>query len=206
MSNHNSDQIIGSFPSLPKQARAHKKRNALVESGRELFIQKGYEHTTAKEIASHAGVATGTFYRYFSDKRQLLLSIMEDKLDNILPPEPNWNNTNPEMLLEGILAKHYEQLEQIGLYKVLPEIILHDPEIAKVIQKVRKGWHTRILEGLQRAKEKGITWEDLDLETVAWSILVILENVPKKEAESGKKMNYYDLAKTICRLVFPPNK
>ncbi|MDV2687606.1 helix-turn-helix domain-containing protein, partial [Alkalihalophilus lindianensis] len=60
------DRLAGEFPFIPRQERAQQKRNALLESGRILFVSKGYEHTTAKEIAAHAGVATGTFYRYFS--------------------------------------------------------------------------------------------------------------------------------------------
>ena len=80
------EKLVGEFPFLPKQERAQAKRNALIESGYALFHEKGYEQTTAKEIAAHAGVATGTFYRYFSDKRQLLMSLIEDKIETFLIP------------------------------------------------------------------------------------------------------------------------
>lgn len=204
MSEHEDRQLVGAFPYVPKQERAQQKRNSLLESGRELFIKNGYEPTTAKEIATHAGVAIGTFYRYFSDKRQLLLALLQNQLDKMLPPEPNLIKTNPEEFLAGILENHYKQLEQIGLYQVLPELLIRDPELAEVLIQSRKNWHTRILLGLQHAKEKGLTWSDLELEMVAWSILVILENIPKKEKESGIKTDYVELAKLICRMVFPP--
>ncbi|WP_071396133.1 TetR/AcrR family transcriptional regulator [Bacillus tuaregi] len=204
MSEHEDLQLVGDFPFVPKQERAQQKRNSLLESGRELFIKNGYEPTTAKEIATHAGVAIGTFYRYFSDKRQLLMALLQDQLDKMLPPEPNWIRTNPEELLAAILENHYKQLEQIGLHQVLPELIIRDPELAEVLIQSRKNWHKRILAGLQLAKKKGRTWPDLELEMVAWSILVILENVPKKEKEVGQKTDYMELAKLICRLVFPP--
>lgn len=41
---------------------------------------------------------------------------------------------------------------------------------------------------------------------VAWPILVLLENIPKKEQDEGTKTNYHELAKMICRLVFPPSE
>jgi TetR/AcrR family transcriptional repressor of mexJK operon len=203
MSDHENGQLVGTFPYIPKQERAQQKRKSLMDSGLKLFIHNGYERTTAKEIAIHAGVAIGTFYRYFSDKRQLLLSLLEDKLDQMMPPEPNWIHSNIDVLA-SLLAQHYEQLEQFGLYRVLPELLIRDPELARVLENSRKNWHGRILLGLQNAKQKGLTWSDIDLDMVAWSILVLLENVPKREREYGTKMNYHELAKIIYRLVFPP--
>lgn len=205
MSEHDNGQLVGTFPYIPKQERAQLKRKSLMDSGMKLFIHKGYEHTTAKEIAIHAGVAIGTFYRYFSDKRQLLLFLLEDKLARMMPPEPDWIHSNINVLA-SLLAQHYEHLRQFGLYRVLPELLIHDPELAQVLEKSRKNWHDRISLGLQKAKQEGLTWTDIDLDMVAWSILVLLENVPKKEQEDGMKINYHELAKMICRLVFPPKE
>lgn len=38
----------------------------------ELFRERGYDRTTAAEIASRAGVTERTFFRYFPDKREVL--------------------------------------------------------------------------------------------------------------------------------------
>src|SRR5690554_2453867 len=116
MSEKLDEQLVGDFPAIPKQERALLKRQALLESGRILFAEKGYEQTTAKDIASHADVATGTFYRYFSDKRQLLMALLEDKLEKILPPEPQWGEANPQNLLAAILEEHIKNLQELGLY------------------------------------------------------------------------------------------
>ena len=47
--------------------RARLQRTAL-----ELFRERGYERTTATEIAARAGVTERTFFRHFSDKREVL--------------------------------------------------------------------------------------------------------------------------------------
>ncbi|OIK09719.1 TetR family transcriptional regulator [Bacillus sp. MUM 116] len=199
------DQLAGEFPFVPKQERAQQKRNALLESGRELFISKGYEQTTAKEIAAKAGVATGTFYRYFLDKRQLLLSLLEDKIEKLLPPEPSWVNGNPEARLVEMLESYGHRLNQHGLHRVLPELLLKDPELAEVIATAKKRIHQRIFTELQAAKEKGLTWSDLDLNTLAWSIMILAENAAVKVEQSGEPAEYHEIAKVICRLVFPPD-
>ncbi|MEH7505284.1 TetR/AcrR family transcriptional regulator [Neobacillus drentensis] len=196
--------LIGEFPFLPKQERAQQKRKALLESGHTLFISKGYEQTTAKEIAAHAGVATGTFYRYFSDKRQLLMSLLEDKLENFLPPEPSWVSSDPESLLASLLEAHNKRLNELGLQRVLPELVLKDPDLAEFLGEARRKIHSRILFGLKQAKDKGLTWKDLELDTVAWAILVLVENGHGKEGQSGKRADFQEISKVICRMVFPP--
>jgi AcrR family transcriptional regulator len=40
----------------------------------ELFNEQGYEATTVAEIAARAGLTKRTFFRYFSDKREVLFS------------------------------------------------------------------------------------------------------------------------------------
>lgn len=198
------DQLVGEFPSLPVQERAQLKRKALVESGHALFILKGYDQTTAKEIAANAGVATGTFYRYFSDKRQLLMSLLEDQIDELMLPEPKWGTSNPESLLACLLEMHDKRLNELGLSRVLPELLPKDSELADVFTAARKKIHAKILKGLIRAQEKELTWKDVDLDTVTWSMMVIAENVPKKEEQSGKQADYHEVAKVICRMIFPP--
>ena len=39
-----------------------------------LFDEQGYEATTVAEIAERAGLTKRTFFRYFSDKREVLFS------------------------------------------------------------------------------------------------------------------------------------
>jgi AcrR family transcriptional regulator len=55
---------------MPKSsAEAHRK---LQQAALELFRERGYEQTTASEIAAQAGVTERTFFRHFADKRDIL--------------------------------------------------------------------------------------------------------------------------------------
>jgi AcrR family transcriptional regulator len=50
----------------------------LQEAAMELFHEKGYAETTVEEIATRAGLTERTFFRYFSDKREVLFSRTRD--------------------------------------------------------------------------------------------------------------------------------
>jgi len=205
MSEQEEVHLVGKYPSLPKQKRALEKRRALLQSGRELFIEKGYEQTNAKEIAAHAGVATGTFYRYFTDKRQLMMSLLDDQVEKFLPPIPNWTEIDPETFFATRLKEHYTQLDKLGLHRVLPEMLFKDPQFADVIAEAREKIQTRIYSSLKHAHEQGLIWQDLDLDTVAWSIMMLSEKTPEKLKQNKDQVDYQALSKVICRLVFPPN-
>ncbi|WP_328473066.1 TetR/AcrR family transcriptional regulator [Streptomyces sp. NBC_00448] len=49
----------------------------LVVAAVDLFTEQGYDATTVAQIAERAGVTKSTFFRYFSDKRELLVAGQE---------------------------------------------------------------------------------------------------------------------------------
>lgn len=55
------------------------KRQAIIEAARNIFAIKGYEDTTIAEIADVAGVAVGTVYLYFHNKREIYTSVSLDQ-------------------------------------------------------------------------------------------------------------------------------
>ncbi|HEY6845703.1 MAG TPA: helix-turn-helix domain-containing protein [Terracidiphilus sp.] len=55
---------------MPRNGEQVRKR--LQWAALELFRERGYEHTTAAEIAAKAGVTERTFFRHFPDKREVL--------------------------------------------------------------------------------------------------------------------------------------
>lgn len=59
------------------------KRRRIVEAARKVFIDKGFEAATTREIALEAEVSVGTVFVYARDKRDLLLMIVNDELDAV---------------------------------------------------------------------------------------------------------------------------
>ncbi|MBI9110916.1 TetR/AcrR family transcriptional regulator [Maridesulfovibrio ferrireducens] len=61
-----------------------KKKAAILEAATVLFANKGFADTSMNELASMTGVAEGTIFYHFTNKEQLLLTILSATRDSIL--------------------------------------------------------------------------------------------------------------------------
>jgi AcrR family transcriptional regulator len=59
----------------PLSAKALDTRQRIFECALRLFVEKGYEQTTMREIAATAETSLGLAYRYFSSKEELVVEI-----------------------------------------------------------------------------------------------------------------------------------
>ena len=55
------------------------KKEQLLKAGRQLFTEKGFKGTNVSEITKLAGMATGTFYNYYSSKDKLFMDIYNEE-------------------------------------------------------------------------------------------------------------------------------
>jgi len=56
-------------------------REALVGAAADVFLRRGFQAATLREIAAEAGVTTGAVYSNFDGKAGLFLAVLEEKLD-----------------------------------------------------------------------------------------------------------------------------
>jgi len=66
-----------------RERNKEKKLESIVRAGRALFIQKGFDATTTRAVTAKAGVATGTFFLYFREKRDLLFHLFREDVSAV---------------------------------------------------------------------------------------------------------------------------
>ena len=73
------------FTQLKGQREKNKteKLHRIKEAARELFVLKGFDETTTREIAVRAGVGIGTVFTYAENKRDLLFLVANDELEEV---------------------------------------------------------------------------------------------------------------------------
>ena len=92
-------------------------RGRLEQAALELFVERGFEQTTVAEIAQRAGLTERTFFRHFTDKREVLFaggSTLQELLVTAVAQAPD--GTAPLDAVSGALQAAAPLLQQRGDY------------------------------------------------------------------------------------------
>lgn len=83
MTDHASDTAVATAPAaLSVRERGKlRRRSRIKEAARAVFIERGYEAATTREIADRAEVSAGTLFAYAPTKSELLLMIVNDDIE-----------------------------------------------------------------------------------------------------------------------------
>jgi len=91
------------------------RRQQIFSTALTLFSEKGYDQASMRDIASHAGISLGLTYNYFKNKEALLLSIVQEGIQQI---EKDWPNYPAENLQQW-LVRYFTILEKYRNYWLL---------------------------------------------------------------------------------------
>lgn len=61
---------------IPVQKRSIETKEKIINAAWTLFAEKGYFKTSTHDLAEQAGVATGSFYGYFNNKKEVAIEII----------------------------------------------------------------------------------------------------------------------------------
>jgi AcrR family transcriptional regulator len=68
-----ADRVLGR-----RAATKAANRAAIVAAARVVFAEMGYGSATVRDVVRRTGLASGTFYNYFSDKQSLFRAVLEE--------------------------------------------------------------------------------------------------------------------------------
>lgn len=163
---------------LPIQNRALQKRKALIQAGIEEFIEVGYEAATSKSIAARAGVATGTFYKNFDHKQELLHTIAREQFKAIheqLNTEPLDHLLDSFELYQGEVEAAirfvYEFHERsAGLHRVMEQRRYVDPQLEQIFEDGEMVVRMRVL-------KLALSFEVANPDIVAENLYAMVEGI-----------------------------
>jgi TetR/AcrR family fatty acid metabolism transcriptional regulator len=97
-------------PSEPQEEGVSNKRKAIIDAASEIFSRQGYEATTIAEIAAMAGIAVGTVYLYFRNKREIYLNTSQSWVMEIATAliEPELLQLPIEQVPRAMIEKSFE--------------------------------------------------------------------------------------------------
>jgi AcrR family transcriptional regulator len=121
------------------QPRAAQTYLAILDAAARIFPRLGFEGTQTPDIAKEAGVSTGSVYRYFEDKRQIFLEMVEMELGKIRREvevrlaalAQSSAAANPADALASLIDTLFDQIKKDApLARVFTALALTDPDVA----------------------------------------------------------------------------
>jgi AcrR family transcriptional regulator len=114
---------------MPRNGEAVHRR--LQQAALELFSERGYDQTTAAEIAARAGVTERTFFRHFAVKREVLFD-WSDRLRAMLIEKilQTPDVVAPLQVVTGVLAEfNWESMGPRDFHRQRHAVVTGNPEL-----------------------------------------------------------------------------
>ena len=134
-----------------------ERRGRLIALGEELFSERPFDEISIDDIAARAGISKGLLYHYFGSKRDFYVEVVRAGVQRLrdvtaVPasvPEP----ARTLRSLDAYLA--YVDEHAAGYLRLMGSGGGADPEVAGIIDGMRREFAGRVLEGLRRT---GTEW------------------------------------------------
>jgi len=167
------------------------RRQQLIDAARDLFAKKGYHATTVDDITRAAGVAKGTFYLYFDEKREVYYEVVRAFM-NLIKDIGGEVGANP-----GSAGEFFARAEAAA--NKLMAVFIENHELARLAYRESMGldeeleamvsrFYREIAEvearNIRIAQDLGVIRRDIDPLLVAYSHIGTIERVLLAMVES----------------------
>ncbi|OSC25181.1 TetR family transcriptional regulator [Mycobacterium vulneris] len=161
-------------------AKGRQTRLAIEQAARKLFAERGFHGTTLADITSAAGKSPAVFYRYFTDKEDLLAALAESFLHEVVTPSglsvhlPH--SPDDDAFFTSVVTGYWNMFKQnIGIMIAMAQLAATQQRFAAVQNEFRRFGIDLVAASVRRAQEQGYGAE-LHPQHTAAAIALLFEN------------------------------
>jgi TetR/AcrR family fatty acid metabolism transcriptional regulator len=183
-----------------------EKRDRILRAAVKIFSRKGFFNSKVSEIARAASVADGTIYLYFRNKDDLLISLFEEKMGEVVADVRRRTAAGGNAIekLKIFIGNHMDLLErESGLVEVLQVELRQSTKFLKDYTPVKFFEYLEIIsEILEEGKREGVLRPDLNVAIARRAIFGALDELSLTYILSRKpKYHPTVTAAELCRLL-----
>ena len=150
-----------------RQQQALKTRHKLLQAGKEVFLENGFQKATISQVIKKAKTGYGTAYVYFKNKDELFITLMEDLMNQFyevaeMPFKPQAKEEAYENIKKQVRLFMQLALDERDMMKVVKEAIGVSPEIEEKWYGIRERFIERISVDIRYAQAQKLAKEQLD--------------------------------------------
>lgn len=156
--------------SLTKKGMETRKK--LLMAAEKVFAEKGYYEASIVNITQEANVANGTYYNYFSTKKEIFNELIRDY------------NRDLRLYIKKAMEKiaDYEEAQRAG-FKAFFSWAKNRPDLYSIVQQaivvneeIYRWYYGKLADGFYKSLTLGIkdgAFKDIHVETIAYSLMSI---------------------------------
>lgn len=177
-----------------REEKKKTNREAILNSARKVFTEKGFYHTSISDIIRETGLSRSTFYLYFENKEEIFSKLAAHLYQLLLA---DLIRLNKEVKSSKINFKKNIEENLISLFKTLYQhqdllkIIIQsplglNPEFDKIVFKYQKIFYQAIYDIIERGKQYKIVKVEnphLAAQIIFGGIKEIINNWNSKETK-----------------------
>jgi AcrR family transcriptional regulator len=158
----------------PLSSRGARTRRRLLEAAENVFAELGYHDASIVKLTEAAGVGQGTFYLYFSSKKEIFDELVLDlnhRVRQAMTEAASHGTTRAEREVLGFTAFFHFTAEHPALYRIIRQAEFVSPEMLhRHYDRLTDGY----VAGLRQAMADGEIANG-DPEVLAWALMGIGE-------------------------------
>ena len=183
-----------------------EKRDRILRAAVKIFSRKGFFNSKVSEIARAAEVADGTIYLYFRNKDDLLISLFEEKMGEVVADVRRRiaDGRNALEKLKIFIENHMDLLErEAGLVEVLQVELRQSTKFLKDYTPVKFFEYLEIISDiLEEGRREGVLRPDLNISIARRAIFGALDELSLTYILSRKPKYHPSVtAAELCRLL-----
>ena len=143
----------------------YPKREQIIATGKELFWKFGFKRVTIEEIAREAGVSKMTFYKYFPNKMELAIVVLDEVFETSME---NVRKLHDEHISPAETLKKILHLKSEGTRNISEEFIKDlysypEGELKAYMETKMQNMFAEIIKVYEKGKEDGWIRKDLNI-------------------------------------------
>ncbi len=178
------------------------KQDQILEAAKELFMQFGLKKVTVEEICREAGVSKMTFYKYFSNKHEMIKTLWDKWADEgIRELRENIESDKPFVDKIQTILEHKEKNSRKIKREFILDYINASPEMAPIYHQI----YTRAMEEFMsfyiRSQEEGYIYKNLK-PALFLKITSLLPELVKDDELMKHYPNYQDFVMEVNHFLY----
>jgi AcrR family transcriptional regulator len=147
------------------------RRARLMDVGRRLFAERGYQGTSTADIAREAECSEAVLYQHFASKQALFLAVLEEQAAGMQRRLEEAAARAGDDPLGGIARGMGRRVTEPDLpdslkLRSLAVTMADDPEVRQTLDRIRDGFKEIVGDAVRRSQASGRVRADVDPEHV----------------------------------------